>query len=160
VSTRDDQGPDSRAQKIAGLRQLADALAANPDMPLPYFGSSQPLPWYLLDDKDAAATVVRALPCAWKKDVDDIGLRLAATVGGPDGLKVEVVVKRDAVCTRRVVGTEIKKVTKVITPAVMEEVEEPAEIIERICEPILKSTEPETRPDDATAVTAASDGAA
>ncbi len=131
-----------RAAYIAGLRQLADALEAHPEVPLPTDGTRMPLSWNLWDDdaREQMAATARALPVAWVKETRE------GYDGGPDyfdlsgklgGLKVKLTACRDAVCTRVVTGTEDREVEEVVTPAVTRKITQPAEVVEWRCESIL-----------------------
>jgi hypothetical protein len=149
-----DEAGGSRAQKIAGLRQLIDALAADETIPLPYELDDSAIHWYVLRDREAAAAVVQGLPCAWQKtvrdgdDPDGGSLDMAGTLGGPAGLDVKVTVNRSAVCHRRVVGTEEVEVDEVVTPAVVKKVKETRDVVVWNCRPILSA-----QPDSLAAVT-------
>lgn len=105
-----DYDPDAkdRADYIKGLRLLADVLEAS-DIPLPSHGTSEymALGWYVTssdDEKAEAAAIVRALGGHWGKD--PVGDELFSFKGKIAGLYVDVTAHREAVCTRRVVGTE------------------------------------------------------
>lgn len=101
--------PD-RAAYTAGLRQLADVLDANPDVPLPYHGSGTPMGLNFLagaDPKSALAAAVRAFPCDFAKNSPDgsFGSQYYQLTGTLHGLKVALTAYRDAVCERVVTGT-------------------------------------------------------
>lgn len=138
-----DEAGGSRAQKLAGLRQLYDLLAADETIPLPYEVDDSAIHWFVLGDKEAAAAVVQGLPCTWQKSVRDGDdpdggrLDMTGTLGGPSGLKVQVTVQRRAVCTRRVVGTREVEVDEVVTPAVTKKVKETRDVIVWDCQPLL-----------------------
>lgn len=132
-----EQDPE-RAAYTAGLRQLADALDAHPEIPLPYDGHDGPITIQFLfgaDPRAEMAAAVRALPCAWRKDArDDQYFDLNGNLAG---LKLHLVAFRDEVCTRRVTGTEEREVEEIVTPAVIRKVTKPVEVVEWTCEPIL-----------------------
>lgn len=129
-------------------RAVADFIEAHPGIPTPYTSvyDHQPeradLRWYLhINDKgdeafqrDAAKAIVRAVGGKWDKEFNDDEARFTQV---RDGLYMLVVVRREAVCERRVVGTET--VTLPATPA------EPAlpertverEVVEWDCSPVL-----------------------
>lgn len=139
-----------RAAYIAGLRQLADLLDANDVLPIPYAGSQTgtPIALYLLahadDTRERFVQSVRALPGKRTKEVEDIGetFRVAATLGGEGGLRVQVVAYRETVCERVVKGT--REVTRDVTvydaplpPSRVETVTETVEDVEWVCSPVL-----------------------
>ncbi|HEV2376208.1 MAG TPA: hypothetical protein VGS19_29065 [Streptosporangiaceae bacterium] len=135
---------DERAAYIDGLRQLATALEDHPELPLPFDGRSDEISWYMQDDKDTLAAAVRALPCTfakrvWDSDNSQAYLELTGRIAG---LKVKLNAWRDAVCTRRVVGTEEREVEKVVTPAVVEKVTETVDVVEWDCGPLLRPALP------------------
>jgi hypothetical protein len=127
-----------RESYIAGLRKLADALEAHPEIPMPGQGSSagNPLLTYFFGDdaREQMAAARRALGCPFGKGVDEKWLKLN---GQMEGLHLQLYAGRDAVCTRRVVGTEEREVEEEITPAVTEKVVKTIEIVEWDCHPIL-----------------------
>lgn len=93
-----------------GLRDLADALEAHPEIPLPYqFLTARVHPPRDLDDdrkreyaKRRAAEIARAIPA--KVDKQTFGSLFALTASfGP--VKLEVFFDREQVCERVVTGT-------------------------------------------------------
>ena len=133
-----------RAGYIAGLRRIADALEADPLLPLPYDGTSSEFPVFT-HSQDELVRWVRVLDGKRDKEVTDspgYGFELRGVVGA---LRVLVYAPRDLVCTRRVVGTR----------EVIEEVPDPdalaavptttvtrtEEVIEWDCGPILAPRE-------------------
>lgn len=127
------------------LRQAADLLVAHPDLPPPYIttsshgGASADLAWILMlhadrglvEQKAVALQIIRTVGGKWEKLTygDDF------TFGQQRGpLRLEVVVKREAVCERVVTGTET-----VTIPAVAANPErtEEREVVEWRCEPVL-----------------------
>lgn len=136
---------DPRAAFIDGLRVLAAALEANPEIPLPYHGSSAALTFHFLDGDARAemAAAARALPCKWdKRPWESNGAAYFDLRGKIAGLRVELTAYRDAVCTKRVVGTEEREVEKVVTPAVVEKVTETVDVVEWDCGPLLRPALP------------------
>lgn len=128
-----------RVDYIDGLRQLADLLQENPELPLPYHGNASELLWIIVCDPNQRATlaaIARALPGKVDKDVRGDAFDLKGNLAG---LKVQVVARRDEVCERRVIGTET--VTKsvpdptVVVPLV--EVTETVETVEWVCGSLL-----------------------
>lgn len=128
---------------VEALRQVADLLEQHPDLPQPYVTSSYAgrvdARWYLSIDSPGAPAeqrataqqIIRAIGGHWDKDIRDDEVRFTAKLGLLD-LDVQVV--REAVCTRRVVGTE-----EVTIPAVEARPErtEVREVVEWDCQPIL-----------------------
>ena len=104
----------ARERYIDGLRVLAAALEASPDLPLPYDGSSRysALHWsfYGKDSREQMALAARLLPCAWAKEFTEADpdgeypafFRLLGQMGG---LHVRLIAERDAVCRKVVTGT-------------------------------------------------------
>jgi len=91
----------------AGLRGLADWIEAHPTQPLPI----NTFPVYALNTKEDAANCLRDLkPC--KKEYKGDMFYLSREFGP---LKLEFVFYRNAVCTRRVIGT--KEVGTEVIPA-------------------------------------------
>lgn len=135
-----------RERYIDGLRVLAAALEAHPEIPLPFNGSDEHSPLLLgfHGDPDQArgemATAVRALPCAFAKDPDGKWLNLNGRLGG--GLHIQLYAARDAVCTRRVVGTEEREVEDEIQPAVTRKVVKRVEVVEWDCGALLPPAKP------------------
>lgn len=135
-----------RAGYIAGLRALADALDANPTIPLPYDGTRRPMRIFVHDGDVPAvlAAVARTMTGTARKVYDDddntYGFDL---VGEIHGLKLEATAPRSEVCERIVVGT--REVTREIpdpealaavpTTTVTETVED----VEWRCAPLLAS---------------------
>lgn len=133
----------------AALRQAADLLDQHPDIgPGVYITAGDryastgegyaELNWYLhIDHKDTgeqkakAAQIVRALGGKWDK-VDHGGDMTFRQQRGP--VRLDVQVKREAVCERVVVGTETRTV-----PAVEAQPErtETVEKVEWRCQPLL-----------------------
>lgn len=134
-----EQDVDVRAEYTKGLRALADLLDANPDLKLPYEGSTGELLVILTsedDQKAALAAWARALPGEKRKDVRGATFDL---YGSLHGLRLQVIASRDQVCRKVVTGT--REVTKTIPDPSVEvptvEVTETVETVEWVCEPIL-----------------------
>ena len=123
---------DNSAEYAKGLRLLADWVEANPNMELP----SVTMSVYSLNSKEDAAKCLLAMkPC--KKEYSGSIFNISKEFGP---LTLRYVFMRDAVCTKKQVGTKV--VPERVEPAVKakeEEVipehEEP--IYEWECEPIL-----------------------
>jgi hypothetical protein len=135
---------DERAAYIEGLRVLATVLEQHPDVPLPLYGTGGFSPLLLGFYGDSAredlAAAARVFPVAWSKNADGAWFTLDGQLGG--GLGVQLYADRDAVCTRRVTGTEEREVEEVVTPAVTRKVVKPVEIVEWDCGSLLR---PRTR---------------
>lgn len=134
-----------RTQYIAGLRELADLLDKNDDLPVPSHGEIQWLYFSARYDHDeqktTAATIVRRITGAFAKEITDELFRYKTHLGGPEGLELEVIVHRDAVCERVVTGTEeiTRRVPDPELMAKVPEVEltETVETVEWRCLPLL-----------------------
>lgn len=132
-----------RTQLLNELRTVLDLLEANPDLPLPR-GSGKTawdaLTWYSSNPVEAAK-LVRALGGRWEKnnpnesEYDAMYLRMRAVLGLE--LHVDVIVSREGVCEKKVVGTERRKVTKVVQPEVTEEVYADVDVIEFECKSLM-----------------------
>jgi hypothetical protein len=129
---------NERTDYIEGLRQLADLLDANPDVPLPYTGAGTfaPLQWVEVDDDARAvfAKVASIIPGTKTKRTDEYNFALAGQLAG---LHVAVLAPRYAVCARVVIGT--REVTEEVpdpeAPKVT--VTRTEEIVEWKCAPLL-----------------------
>lgn len=126
-------------------RAVADFLDAHPGIPVPYTAvyDHQPdvadLSWYMhingkgdeTVQREAAQAIVRGVGGKWDKEFSDNEARFAQR---RDGLNMLVVVVREAVCERRVVGSET-----VVVPAIEAEPERTVvrEIVEWDCSPVL-----------------------
>lgn len=126
-----------RAAYIAGLRKIADALEADPDLPAPYEGSAS-VSLIFCDTKEQVQAWARVMTGAKRKEVDDdrhYGFRL---VGQINGVRVKVLVKRDEVCRRVVTGTRTEIITEQITRVIgVRRVPVEIEDVEWVCEPLL-----------------------
>ena len=103
---------DTRTAYTKGLRLLADLLDNNPDLPLPYHGSTVGLNWIEFD-RDSAAAFARLIPGTVTKTPRDDAIDLKGQIAG---LKVQFIASREAVCERVVLGTH--EVTVAAQPAV------------------------------------------
>lgn len=141
TETSTDTTTDERAEFTAGLRELADLLDQQPELPLPNFGN---VPWYLFGEGDLARQkaearrLVRMLPGSARKwETGDL-FRFG---GSFHGVPWEVIVDRPAVCERVVVSTEEvtcevpdpQALAQVPTTTVTETVEK----VEWRCSPLL-----------------------
>lgn len=121
---------------IAGLRTLADLLDQNPDLPLPYNGSSSALLWIIggSDQRATLSAVARAIPGVKTKGVRGDYFDVCGQI---EGLRVQVIADRDQVCERVVVGTETvtREVPDPDVPMVT--VTEIVEQVEWRCRPLL-----------------------
>lgn len=149
MTTAIDGVSNERAEYINGLRAFANLLENNLDLPMPTHGGGRynPLQWLLFNhpeqnQKDDAALIVRAIPGPWEKGtLTDEMFRASGSVCG---LFLEVIVKRDVVCKRTVVGT--KKVTKKVVVKTRDEVVD-EEIVEWDCGSLLSPALPAGRPE-------------
>lgn len=130
-----------RADFITGLRQLADLLEQHDDIPLPYDGITVPISIYDFwpdtdQNRSRAALFARAFPGSVDKEFDGTRFRLHGQLAG---LRVEYVTYREAVCTKRVVGTKVVEVEERegedTRPVVTRQLEQ--EMVEWECSPIL-----------------------
>lgn len=128
---------NKRREYIAGLRALAELLETHPELELPYDGSGTELLVIPTEDEaEQIAAWAKALPGMKRKQVRDGYFDLFGSI---EGLRVQVIVGRDSVCRRVVVG--IREVTEEIPdpsadiPTVT--VTRTVEDVEWICEPIL-----------------------
>ena len=96
-----------------GLRALADALDNNPELPLPYSGTTGPFIVFTRSKKDLLA--YRALLGKVEKKVTEDGVYDFQIHGALHGLNFVVYVPRGEVCTRVVTGT--KTVTREVPDA-------------------------------------------
>lgn len=119
--------PTERERYIDGLRTLATALEAHPEIPLPWAGSGSPMDISFLGGDNARgdmARVAKLIPCKWTKKVwGGENISYFSLEGQIGALKVTLTAFRDAVCRRVVTGT--REVTeKVKDPAKLAEVPE------------------------------------
>jgi len=132
-----------RQQLLKEIRGVLDMLDANPDIELPQnLGKSS---WDRMEwcpsSAVAAAKVVKALGGRWEKndpnksEFDASYLRMQAKLGLE--LYVRIVVSREGVCEKKVVGTERKKVERVVQERVVEEVYDDVDVIEFECKSLM-----------------------
>lgn len=135
-----------RQVQAADLRRLADLLEANPEIPLPRgFGANQynRICWYATSVAEAAA-VVKMFGGRWEKndpnagDWDADNLRMHRKL---DELEVEVVVSRERVCEKTVVGTKRVKKRVVVQAPVYEERYVDEDEVEFECKSLLSVAE-------------------
>ncbi len=130
--------PEERTAVIAAHRKVADLLEAHPEIAEPSVWSDGSIRWslYSFECPDGipamVAAIRRAVGGTWTK-------REQKSVSGADELVFEregfgVTVGREAVCTRRVVGTEEVTIPAVEAKPARTEVRE---IVEWDCHPIL-----------------------
>lgn len=123
-----------RTARIAGLRRAADLMEAHPGIPAPIVVGDGLICWHLYrwDCPDGVPQMVAAIRRAvgGKWDRREAGSYDAEMVFEREGYSITV--KREAVCTRRVVGTET------ITEPALPERTETVEIVEWDCDPILE----------------------
>lgn len=144
IFTIEDETPITpRQQHIKELRDLLNLLEANPDLPMPAdFGTSA---WnsvtFYPETPVNAARLVKELGGRWEKnnpnnsEYDATYLRMKAKLGLE--LHVDVIVSREGVCEKKVVGTQKKKVQKVVVEQVTEEVYEDVDVIEFQCKSLM-----------------------
>ena len=124
----------TRADFIAGLRDLADFYEAAPDFPVPFeakFDDSSQYHLHGIDGPDQLATLTRMLGGRRTKDADEHAVHITRRFG--PGVVVELYVSREEVCERRVVGTETVEVPDPDAPKITIE----REIVEWVCAPVL-----------------------
>lgn len=129
---------EKREATIAAHRHVASLLETHPDLPMPFVRSNGTIWWtlYSWDCPDGEAAMValirRTIGGRWDK-------REQNTYGSDEMVfsrpGYEIKVKREAVCTRRVVDTKT-----VVKPAInLPERTETVEIVEWDCAPILEA---------------------
>lgn len=138
---------DTRAAYIAGLRRIADALEADPDVAMPFSGNAGGTPFYVFihegsGSREQVAAWARLLDSGARKVYDDesnaFGFELHGQVAG---VQVKVCAARDLVCTRRVVGTR-EVVEQVADPEALAAVPtvtvtRTEDVVEWDCSPLL-----------------------
>jgi len=132
-----------RQQFIFELRNLLTLLESDPKLPLPHdVGANHwsPLTFFPSDARQAA-NLVKALGGKWEKndpnksEHDASYLIMNAQLGME--LNVRVIVSREGVCEKKVVGTEKRKVEKVVIAQVTEEVYEDVDVIKFECKSLM-----------------------
>ncbi|MCU1677680.1 MAG: hypothetical protein JWM93_2438 [Frankiales bacterium] len=132
-----------RAAYTSGLRKLADLLDEHEELPLPYDGTVIEMLWIQTvpeydEQRRLAQTFARLIPGTVAKSPRGDALDL---IGAIDGLNVQMIVDRDAVCERVVTGT--REVTEdVPDPAALAAVPtttvtRTVEDVEWVCRPLL-----------------------
>ena len=132
------------------LRAVAEFIDAHPDLPRPPYvccydhtPDQADVSWYLsinnnavdeADQKAKATAIIRSVGGKWDKTPSGNDMRFEQTV---NGLHLDVLVAREAVCERVVTGTET-----VTLPAVEAQPErtEERDVVEWRCEPLLAET--------------------
>lgn len=132
----------TRAEQVAGIRELADWLEAHPEVPIPHELTGNDYSYVLImtlsvdDPKATLAAIARALPGDVKKDADSSQFEIEGRVGG---INVKAIAQRNEVCERVVVGT--REITRTIPDprvAVPEiEVTETIEDVKWVCTPLM-----------------------
>jgi hypothetical protein len=104
--------PEDRAAYIAGMRQLLDALEADPELPLPMDGHQTPLTFSLRvgHGRDAVPKIMAALEAALPGDlavsIDDGSMPTYALRGRVFGsVSIEITAWAGEVAEKRVTGT-------------------------------------------------------
>ena len=116
---------------IQGLRDLADWLEATPSAPASYHTQITAF----ADTKEHAQAVAREGGNT-EKEYGESYFRIIKKFG--DTVRYHLAVERNIVCTKKVLGTELKEVPDYTNvPKVTKEVE----IVEWECDPLLKPTE-------------------
>lgn len=138
-----DEAATPRQQHLRELRGLLELLEANPLLPLPHnIGRSvwDELTFYP-EDPVEAARLVKALGGKWTKndpnasEHDATYLRMHTKRGRE--LCIYLVVSREGVCEKTVIGTEKKKVERVVQERVTEEVYEDVDVIKFECKSLM-----------------------
>lgn len=134
--TEETQREVERAEYIAGLRTLADALESHPDALLPQHGLTVVTSWEE-DPKEETRKFIRAVGGKWNKRQTGTDGTIMAFHRFFGSFKIEVLCNREQVCQRVVTGT--REVTKIVPApdAPMVEITETIEDVEWICEPLL-----------------------
>lgn len=105
---------ERHAAYVSGLRKLADFMEQHPEFGLPYHGADEhaTIRWiktWESDQRGLAAAWHRATPGRTQKAATDSYMSLVATF---DGVHAELMVRRDEVCERVVIGTEEVEITE------------------------------------------------
>jgi hypothetical protein len=125
----------ARQESIDFIRHICDKLEENPDLPnlftdINYYAWG----WDHEDVKQVLTDLRRALGGTFDKTYDDGYFRLKAKRGDT---RVEFIAQRDAICERRVVGTEMVEVeeydAKLLAEVPKVTVTKEQEIVEWIC---------------------------
>jgi hypothetical protein len=126
-----------RAETIAGLRALADLLERCPDAQAPYSATvyHSIYPWECEDQKGEFIRVMKAIGGRWDKLPEGDQFKLEQKLGG--NTKYILSVAREAVCERRVVGSQmVERMAASYVPPPKELVRE--DIVEWDCPEILR----------------------
>lgn len=137
----------TRDEQLAGIRELADWLEANPAIPIPHSLTGDSEYAYELihaahgdDQKAVLAACARAIPGKVTKKVLSADQSLFNLTGRlPGGIVIKVLADRDDVCERVVVGT--REVTEQVPDPSIEvptiTVTKTVEDVEWRCSPVL-----------------------
>ena len=112
---------------VDGLRQIADWYEQHPDFPLPHLCDAG-MDIFRVNSADELAQAARTLGTVEKFTIGDALYGIRRTFGA---LRLQIIVDRAVVCTRRVVG--IEEVPETVTPA------HTREIVEWDCHSLLKA---------------------
>ncbi len=126
---------DARQEFIYGLRNIANALEENADMPIPYVSIYQ-----RVEEASELLAIVKGYGGQWQKSTDSADFNMLREFGG---IKFMVYVSREKVCKRIVVGKKV--VPESIQPATEEKIipEHEEEIVQWDCPPSLLELIPE-----------------
>lgn len=116
-----------RSKMITALREIANTLEKNPNLPLPYFGSVVKR----VDNASQMLSYARTYGGKWDKSTDATDYNLRRKLA--DGLTLVVYASRESVCHRTVTG--VKEIPARIVPARAEEIipAHTEEIVEWLC---------------------------
>lgn len=132
-----------RQEYVRGLRMVAELLEAHPEISAPHgFGETE---WghatWFAGSVGEAAGIQRAIGGRWEKndpntsDYNSEHLVLTRKLG--EEMYIRLIVSREKICEKTVVGTERKVVRKLVSAAVYEEVEEDVDKVEIKCGSLL-----------------------
>lgn len=129
----------ARAEYIAGLRAIADALEADENLPLPFEGNTSSGTVFC-ETREEIAAWSRVMTGEKRKHIDEdsrlYGFKLNGQV---HGYTLDLRIDRNEVCRRVVTGT--REVTETVPDPDVEvptvEVTRTVENVEWVCEPLL-----------------------
>lgn len=129
------------AEQAAGLRKLADAVEANPDL-APHLRYALSFSTHIFNDVPATfAAFARAAKAAGAKVTKDYHGKFAHVLADWGGVSVDLQTDRDEVCERVVVDTReiVEEVPDPVAVAALPKVKQTRveEIVEWKCRPIL-----------------------
>lgn len=134
---------DARSKHIQAIRDTLDILEANPELPMPWHSGSSEWRWMIFfpSSPRIAANLVKAFGGKFEKnDPKKSGYDAANLIMkgvNAAGLHIEVIISRNGICEKKVVGTKKQKVIKVIAPERTKEVEEDVDVVEFTCTSLL-----------------------